>query len=111
MATTGASSSAAAPSVMSKFLGLLRNYREPVADADVREFFRDAPGEYEKLPAIINTLMGEVASSLELCQRTTEGSMWGCMDAQGKIKIFQKGSVLSYGLIGAEEAERIRGLT
>lgn len=59
MATNG--SSAAAPSVMAKFLGLLRNYREPVADADVREYFRDAPGDYEKLPGIINTLMGEVS--------------------------------------------------
>jgi hypothetical protein len=55
MATNGAPAT-----VMAKFLGLLRNYREPVADADVREFFRDAPGDYEKLPGIINTLMGEV---------------------------------------------------
>ncbi|GAB9462529.1 hypothetical protein Gpo141_00000018 [Globisporangium polare] len=31
--------------------------------------------------------------------------------SEGKLKIFQKGHVLSYGVIGAEEAERIRGLT
>ncbi|KAF1332468.1 DNA-directed RNA polymerase iii subunit, partial [Globisporangium splendens] len=75
--------------LMHKFLALLRNYREPVTDAEVREYFQaEGQGEYEKLPSVLNVLMSE-----------------------GKIKIFQKGNVLSYGVIGAEEAERIRGLT
>lgn len=55
-----AASNGGAPSVMAKFLGLLRNYREPVTDAEVREYFQETPGEYEKLPTIINALMGEV---------------------------------------------------
>ncbi|RLN47477.1 hypothetical protein BBJ28_00004222 [Nothophytophthora sp. Chile5] len=74
---------------MGKFLGLLRNFREPVTDAEVREYFQaDGGGGYAQLPDVINALLGE-----------------------GKIKIFKKGSVLSYGIVGAEEAERIRGLT
>ncbi|KAE9039302.1 hypothetical protein PR003_g5113 [Phytophthora rubi] len=78
-----------APSVTTKFLGLLRNYREPVTDAEVRDYFKsEGGGGYEQLPDVINVLLGE-----------------------GKIKIFKKGSVLSYGIVDAEEAERIRGLT
>ncbi|CAH0519058.1 unnamed protein product [Peronospora belbahrii] len=83
-----------APSVMTKFLGLLRNYREPVTDTEVRDYFKtegnsDGGGSgYEQLPDVINALLGE-----------------------GKIKIFKKGNVLSYGIVDAEEAERIRGLT
>ncbi|RLN88131.1 hypothetical protein BBJ28_00008101 [Nothophytophthora sp. Chile5] len=74
---------------MGKFLGLLRNFREPVTDAEVREYFQaEGGGGYAQLPDVINALLGE-----------------------GKIKIFKKGSVLSYGIVGAEEAERIRGLT
>ncbi|KAJ0394312.1 hypothetical protein P43SY_004195 [Pythium insidiosum] len=72
--------------LMHKFLSLLRSYPEPLTDAEVREAF--AGGEYERLPGVINALMGE-----------------------GRIKIFQRGSVLSYGVVGAEEAERIKGLT
>ncbi|KAK1928494.1 hypothetical protein P3T76_016020 [Phytophthora citrophthora] len=84
-----ASPKGAAPSVMTKFLGLLRNYREPVTDAEVRDYFQSAGGGgYEQLPDVINALLSE-----------------------GKIKIFKKGSVLSYGIVDAEEAERIRGLT
>ncbi|KAG7382041.1 DNA-directed RNA polymerase III subunit RPC6 [Phytophthora pseudosyringae] len=78
-----------APSVATKFLGLLRNYREPVTDAEVRDYFQSqGGGGYEQLPDVINALLSE-----------------------GKIKIFKKGSVLSYGIVDAEEAERIRGLT
>uniref|UniRef100_H3HB20 DNA-directed RNA polymerase III subunit RPC6 n=1 Tax=Phytophthora ramorum TaxID=164328 RepID=H3HB20_PHYRM len=69
---------AGAPSVMNKFLGLLRNYRESA----------EGGSGYEQLPDVINALLTE-----------------------GKIKIFKKGSVLSYGIVDAEEAERIRGLT
>ncbi|TYZ61176.1 hypothetical protein PybrP1_012392 [[Pythium] brassicae (nom. inval.)] len=91
MATTSTSSAGAAAvqPLVQRFLALLRNYREPVTDAEVREYFQsEGRGEYEKLPAVVNVLMSE-----------------------GKIKIFQKGNVLSYGVVGAEEAERIRGLT
>ncbi|ETI30887.1 hypothetical protein F441_21961 [Phytophthora nicotianae CJ01A1] len=74
---------------MAKFLGLLKNYREPVTDAEVRDYFQaEGGGGYEQLPDVINALLTE-----------------------GKIKIFKKGSVLSYGIVDAEEAERIRGLT
>lgn len=74
---------------MTKFLGLLRNYRESVTDAEVREYFQvEGGGGYEQLPEVINALLTE-----------------------GKIKIYKKGNVLSYGIVNAEEAERIRGLT
>ena len=92
MAVTSSSTAAsgAPPSVLTKFLGLLRNYREPVTDAEVRDYFRaeGGGGGYEQLPDVINALLGE-----------------------GKIKIFKKGNVLSYGIVDAEEAERVRGLT
>ncbi|TDH70721.1 hypothetical protein CCR75_004240 [Bremia lactucae] len=82
-------SKAGATSIMSTFLGLLRNYREPVTDAEVRDYFQAKSGSgYEQLPDVINALLTE-----------------------GKIKIFTKGSVLSYGIVDAEEAERVRGLT
>jgi len=71
MATKGG-----APSVMTKFLGLLRNYAQPVTDAEVRDYFKsENGGGYEQLPDVINSLLSE-----------------------GKIKIFKKGSVLSYGI-------------
>ncbi|KAL4176324.1 hypothetical protein KRP22_001276 [Phytophthora ramorum] len=55
----------------------------------VRDYFQAEGGSgYEQLPDVINALLTE-----------------------GKIKIFKKGSVLSYGIVDAEEAERIRGLT
>ncbi|CAI5742769.1 unnamed protein product [Hyaloperonospora brassicae] len=92
MAATASSTAAsgAPPSVLTKFLGLLRNYREPVTDSEVRDYFRaeGGGGGYEQLPDVINALLGE-----------------------GKIKIFKKGNVLSYGIVDAEEAERVRGLT
>ncbi|GMF21537.1 unnamed protein product [Phytophthora fragariaefolia] len=89
MAATSSTPKGGAPSVMAKFLGMLRNYREPVTDAEVRDYFKaEGGGGYEQLPDVINALLGE-----------------------GKIKIFKKGSVLSYGIVDAEEAERIRGLT
>ncbi|CAH0489059.1 unnamed protein product [Peronospora effusa] len=87
---TISTSKGGAPSVMTRFLGLLRNFRESVTDAEVREYFQaeGSGGGYEELPDVINALLGE-----------------------GKIKIFKKGNVLSYGIVNAEEAERIRGLT
>lgn len=57
-AAAGAATSATAGStVRHKFVQLLQNYREPVTDAEVREYFQ---GEYEKLPGVINALMSEV---------------------------------------------------
>ncbi|GAB9475977.1 DNA-directed RNA polymerase iii subunit [Globisporangium polare] len=50
-------------------------------------FQSENQGEYEKPPSVLNVLTSE-----------------------GKIKTFPKGKVLSYGVLGAEEAERIRGL-
>lgn len=71
MATT-ASSAPAQQALMHKFLALLRNYREPVTDAEVREYFQsEGHGEYEKLPSVLNTLMSEVRlSSAVLLQST-----------------------------------------
>lgn len=44
-----------------KFLTLLRNHPDSITDTEVREYFdNEGSGEYEKLPPIINTLMGEV---------------------------------------------------
>lgn len=56
-AAAGPATSAAGSSVRHKFVQLLQNYREPVTDAEVREYFQ---GEYEKLPSVINALMSEV---------------------------------------------------
>ncbi|KAF0700350.1 Aste57867_9163 [Aphanomyces stellatus] len=67
------------------FLDLLSSSSDAISDAQVREAFRD---EYGKLPAVINELMGD-----------------------GRIKIFQQGNNLMYGLVAKEEAERMRGLT
>ncbi|TMW63777.1 hypothetical protein Poli38472_002718 [Pythium oligandrum] len=79
----------ATQALMNRFVALLRSYPEPLTDAEVREYFQsEGKGEYERLPSVINALMSE-----------------------GRIKIFQKGNVLSYGVVGAEEAERIKGLT
>lgn len=64
-AVAGAATSAAAgSSVRHKFVQLLQNYREPVTDAEVREYFQ---GEYEKLPGVINALMSEVRRSGASC--------------------------------------------
>ncbi|CCI41841.1 unnamed protein product [Albugo candida] len=72
-----------------KFLTLLRNHPDSITDTEVREYFdNEGSGEYEKLPPIINTLMGE-----------------------GRIKLFQKGASISYAIVAQEEAERLRGLT
>lgn len=58
-----ASESGAVQALMHKFLALLRNYREPVTDAEVREYFQsENQGEYEKLPSVLNVLMSEVRS-------------------------------------------------
>lgn len=63
MATTSSASAGATgvQPLMQRFLALLRNYREPVTDAEVREYFQsEGRGEYEKLPAVVNVLMSEV---------------------------------------------------
>ncbi|CAI5724928.1 unnamed protein product [Peronospora destructor] len=51
-----------APSVMTRFLGLLRNFRESVTDTEVREYFQakgTGAGDYEQLPDVNNALLGE----------------------------------------------------
>jgi hypothetical protein len=61
--TMSASTSAATQALASRFVALLRNYPEPLTDAEVREYFQsEGKGEYEKLPSVINALMGEVRS-------------------------------------------------
>ncbi|RHY92320.1 hypothetical protein DYB37_000342 [Aphanomyces astaci] len=67
------------------FLDLLGSSSDAISDAQVRDSFR---AEYDKLPAVINDLVSD-----------------------GRIKIFQQGSNLMYGLVAKEEAERMRGLT
>lgn len=60
-----ASESGAVQALMHKFLALLRNYREPVTDAEVREYFQsEDQGEYEKLPSVLNVLMSEVCCAI-----------------------------------------------
>ncbi|CCI41840.1 hypothetical protein ABG067_005898 [Albugo candida] len=81
--------SMALQALSTKFLTLLRNHPDSITDTEVREYFdNEGSGEYEKLPPIINTLMGE-----------------------GRIKLFQKGASISYAIVAQEEAERLRGLT
>lgn len=70
-----ASESNGVHALMHKFLGLLRNYREPVTDAEVREYFQaEGQGEYEKLPSVLNVLMSEVRN-----HQTKHAALDDCM--------------------------------